>query len=440
MQNYPDYKDSGVEWIGKIPKGWKIKRLGSQFLEKIGSGTTPNSGEPKYYEQEEVPWINTGDLNDGILIECRKKISKQALKDYSTLRIYPLNSLIIAMYGATIGKLAIIKFEACTNQACCVLEKSYTIDNKYLFYLLLSIRKEIISLSYGGGQPNISQDLVKRLRIPFPDILEQQKIADFLDKKNGEINKILQNKIKQIELLKEYEQILINEAVTKGFGNNVKLRKSTYPWIYTLNSNWKERKIQYMTYVKGRIGWQGLTTEEYLDNGEYFLITGTDFNKEEVDWTTCHYVEKTRFDEDPYIQLKMDDVLITKDGSIGKIMQIKDLPKPATLNSGIMVTRPLKGEYIQRFFFWVLKSPVFNEFIEFNKTGSTIAHLYQRVFNNFYFPVPSISEQQQIANYLDEKTSKIRRSIELIETEIQRLEEYKKILINEAVTGKIKVF
>ena len=152
-------KDSGVEWIGEIPEHWDKKKI-TYCFQKIGSGTTPTSGQNEYYENGEFNWLQTGDLNDGEILVTSKKITKLALKDYTTLRFYPIDSIVIAMYGATIGKLGILKIESTTNQACCVLSNPQGVDVRFIYYWFISNKKDIISLSYGGGQPNINQDII----------------------------------------------------------------------------------------------------------------------------------------------------------------------------------------------------------------------------------------------------------------------------------------
>lgn len=205
------FKDSGVEYLGEIPQHWKLVRLG--LILKTSSGTTPDSGNDKYYKGGQIVWINSGDLNDGFLKDSKRKITQDALDDYSVLKIFDKDSLIIAMYGATIGKTAILKVNACVNQACCVLEKSAWYNTFYLFYLFNRYKKELISMGSGGGQPNISQDIIKNLKIPLPPLKEQEQIAQFLDFETSKIDKIIEKTKKQIKLIKEYKNTLINQAV-----------------------------------------------------------------------------------------------------------------------------------------------------------------------------------------------------------------------------------
>ncbi|MBZ7935819.1 restriction endonuclease subunit S [Campylobacter sp. B0100352/1] len=212
------FKNSGIEWLGEIPEHWEMVRLG--LILKTGSGTTPNSNNDKYYKEGEIVWINSGDLNDSCLRDSKRKITSEALNDYPILKIFDKNSLIIAMYGATIGKIAILKVNACVNQACCVLEKSTWYATSYLFYWFKGCKKELISMGSGGGQPNISQDIIKNLKIPILPLKEQEQIANFLDEKCEKIDSLITKIKKQIELIKEYKTTLINEAVCGRMGKS----------------------------------------------------------------------------------------------------------------------------------------------------------------------------------------------------------------------------
>jgi type I restriction enzyme S subunit len=158
--------------------------------------------------------------------------------------------------------------------------------------------------------------------------------------------------------------------------------------------DWKVHNIIENSTLKARIGWQGLTTAEYLEIGDYFLVTGTDFSNGRIKWGTCNYVSKERFLQDFNIQIKIDDILITKDGTIGKVAYINDLPKDGTLNSGVFVIRPKRNAYIPLFIFYIFNSFYFNDFLRKLVAGSTINHLYQKDFISFQFPLPPLREEQ----------------------------------------------
>ena len=206
-------KPSGVEWLGDVPRHWEVWKLTHSF-KTIGSGTTPKTDNRDYYENGVIPWVNTGDLNDSFLADCENKITGSARKENPTLRMYPAGSVVIAMYGATIGKLAILKFAACVNQACCVFADREKIDYKFLFYWLLAYRSQIISLASGGGQPNISQDILRRLRVARPALEEQNAIVAYVDRETLKYERLTDESLRTIDLLLERRSALISAAVT----------------------------------------------------------------------------------------------------------------------------------------------------------------------------------------------------------------------------------
>jgi type I restriction enzyme S subunit len=213
-----------------------------------------------------------------------------------------------------------------------------------------------------------------------------------------------------------------------------KYKDSGAIWVGNIPELWDAKRIKHITYVKGRIGWQGMRSDEFLDYSDSYVVTGTDFDNGRIKWETCHQVPIERYDEDPFIQLKNDDLLITKDGTIGKVALVKQLPKIATLNSGIFLTRPKDESYSNAFMYWILISDVFKTFYDFHKSGSTIQHLYQNVFNEFKFPIPPLPEQLQIVSYLDHKTTLIDQIISGSEKKIELLKEQRTATINHAVT------
>lgn len=212
-----------------------------------------------------------------------------------------------------------------------------------------------------------------------------------------------------------------------------KYKNSGIDWIGKIPEGWRVSKIKFTTYVRGRIGWQGLRADEFIDEGPY-LVTGTDFIDGLVNWDSCYHISMARYNEAPPIQLKEDDLLITKDGTIGKIAIVRNKPKYAILNSGIFVVRPLNSAYLTKFMYWILNSQVFNRYIEYMSFGSTIIHLYQQTFENFSFPIPSFNEQKAIANFLDQKTAEIDDLIAYKEKLIELLQEKRQAVITETVT------
>ena len=207
-------KDSGVEWLGEVPAHWEAWKLTHAFG-GVGSGTTPPSTEHGWYEDGTIPWITTSELRESVITATKKSVTVEALRKFSALQIHPSGSLAIAMYGATIGRLGMLGISATTNQACCVLSSPRFLTPKFTFYWLNGFREIIVSLyATGGGQPNISQDTVAKLKVPAPDIEEQRVISDFLDKKTIEHDSLVKEAERVVVFLQERRSALISAAVT----------------------------------------------------------------------------------------------------------------------------------------------------------------------------------------------------------------------------------
>jgi len=207
-----EMKDSGVEWLGAVPKDWELWKVSHAFS-IVGSGTTPLTSNKSYYNGH-IPWVTTGELRENNIISTKKMLTNKALAENSSLRQFPIGSIVIAMYGATIGRLGILGIKATTNQACCVMTNSVSIDNKYLYYWLMGYKEEIVKLGYGGGQPNISQDTISNLKISAPSIKEQKIIINYLDQKTTQIDILIGKSTKAITLLQEKRTALISAVVT----------------------------------------------------------------------------------------------------------------------------------------------------------------------------------------------------------------------------------
>lgn len=212
------------------------------------------------------------------------------------------------------------------------------------------------------------------------------------------------------------------------------MKDSGYSFIGEIPKSWAVARLNSHAELYGRIGWQGLTSNEYTDEGAW-LVTGTDFNKGKVDWDTCVHVPEKRWREAYQIQLENGDVLITKDGTVGKLAIVEDLPGHASLNSGVMRIVPKHNSYSPKYLYYVLQSEVFKEwFKDINAGASTIQHLFQGDFKHFIFPLPLEDEQKLIAKHLDKEIGNLDTQAEILEQQIDTLERYKSSLIHEAVT------
>ena len=204
-------KPSNIDWQGSIPEHWSKDKL-FRLADKMGSGGTPKSTNQEYYGGP-IKWIQSGDLNDGIVTETKKTITEVALNE-SSAKMFAEGTVLIAMYGATIGKLGVMAMDAATNQACCAIQVGVKLNSEYMFHMLYDMRKYLISQGYGGGQSNISQEVLKQQYFFYPPFEEQLEIVKQIKSFKIQQSK-LKNKAKaQLETLKAYRKSLIHECVT----------------------------------------------------------------------------------------------------------------------------------------------------------------------------------------------------------------------------------
>ncbi len=217
------------------------------------------------------------------------------------------------------------------------------------------------------------------------------------------------------------------------------MKNSGIEWIGIIPKNWETIKIKYTSWLKGRIGWQGLTASEYTEEGP-FLVTGTDFQNGKVNWASCAHISKERFDEDSDIHIKEGDLLITKDGTVGKVAIAKNCPDEVSLNSGVLLIRNVGNyKYYDKYLYYVLLSDEFWRWYTLSQTGqSTIKHLYQAQFYSFEYTYPVYEEQVLIANYLDTECARIDAVIEQTRASIEEYKKLKQAVITQAVTKGIR--
>lgn len=428
-------KDSGIDWIGKIPDEWKIEKGKRIFAQRNERGNKINlellSPTQKYGVipqtlYEELTTYSAVKLKEGTDLSQLKTVHKG---DYCiSLRSFQ-------------GGFEYSKYEGVVSPAYQIFYAIKNIDECYYKYLFKDqtfiAKMNSFTMSLRDGK-NIAFSDFGNTYIPLPPLSEQTKIANFLDKKCAQIDSIIEESKKSIEEYKSWKQSVIFEAVT-GKNLSCKKKDSGIEWLGEIPENFIITRIKHIATLAGRIGWQGLTSQEYSDEGCY-LITGINFSNGEINWESCVRVPYSRWEEASQIQIENGDLLITKDGTVGKVAIVNNMPDKTSLNSGVLLIRQNKKVCSTRFLFWILQSNVFWKWFNYINAGnSTIIHLYQHDFSNFSFPNPSIEIQNEISNYLDAKCAQIDSLISEKQSLIKDLAEYKKSLIFEAVTGKRRV-
>ena len=413
MQKYDSYKDSGVQWLGEIPSHWEVIKT-SRVFTKIGSGTTPESGREDYYSEDGFHFLQTGDLNDAIINDTAKKITEKALRD-KNLKIYPQGSLVVAMYGATIGKLGLLDIDTTVNQACCVLAETNKMFMKFAFYVFFSAKRDLIFQCKGGGQPNISQDTIRNEKIPVPPLSEQSSIAAYLDGQTARIDTAIAQQQKMIDLLNERKQIIINRAVTKGLNPNAKMKDSGVEWIGEVPEGWEERRMRYLC----KITTGDKDTINRVDDGKYPF-----------------YVRSPKVERINSYTFDGEAVLMAGDGvGAGKVFHYVN--GRFGCHQRVYIFHHI-SKVLGKYLYYYMQTK-FKYVIEQLSAKSTVDSVRLNMIQDFIVLIPPIEEQQRIVDFISAEVSKIDTAINRLNQMISLLQERKQIIINEVVTGKVKV-
>jgi type I restriction enzyme S subunit len=298
---------------------------------------------------------------------------------------------------------------------------SEKIDGRYFFLIFSNnFYDRIMQMTAKSSVDSVRREMISRMMIPLPELKEQKLIAEAL----SDAETLIESLERLVTKKHQIKSRLLEDLVT----GSKRLPKRSEQWV--------EKRLGSCAILKARIGWQGLTTAEYLETGDYYLITGTEFKNGRIDWSKCHYVEKIRYDQDRNIQVRFNDILVTKDGTIGKVSIIKDMPAEATLNSGVFVIRPLNNSFEADFFYYVLRSSVFEKFLDQLAAGSTINHLYQKDFINFIFKVPPTAAEQ---NEITEVLREIDNEIDGLESKLDKAKQVKQGMMQDLLTGKVRL-
>jgi type I restriction enzyme S subunit len=405
---------------------------------KVTSGGTPNTRKPEYYGGN-IPWLKTQEVDFNRIYRTETFISEEGLNN-SSAKWIPANSVIVAMYGATAGRIAINKIPLTTNQACCNLiidpEKA---DYRYIYYNLLSRFDSIANMAVGGAQQNLNAGMIKDLPIDLPDLPTQKAIAEILSSLDDKIE--LNNQINQnLEALAQalFKQWFVDFEFPNENGEPYKSSggEMVDSELGEIPKGWKMERLGDHLYIKGRIGWKGLKISEYLNEFQgYSIINGSDFSNEQIDYLKCGWIPKDRYDDSPEIQLKERDILITKDGTIGKLAFVNKIQNPTSVASGIFVVRP-QSESVKTYFLWsFFKSFYFKNLVKSRIDGSVIPHLYQKDFVEMFIPLPP----QDLLNEFENQAKSIFTTIFENKEESSLIGKLRDTLLPKLISGELEV-
>lgn len=424
MQQYDSYKPSGVEWIGEVPFHWKKCRF-KDFLQLI---TTPSFSETKIgLENIEsstgrfIPTETTYEGN-GVEFNCEDIV-------YGKLRPYLKKVWLAEFSGNAVGDFFIWR---CQGNA----------KASYVKYLLLSEDFTDVAngSTTGAKMPRVSSDFILTLGYFLPPLEEQERIAEYLDRRCAEIDGIINKEEQAIALLDELKQSIISEAVTRGLDPAVSLKPSGVDWIGNIPSHWQVSRLKNTACLFGRIGYRGYTVADLVNQGEGVItLSPSNMVNGSMDYTSCSYLSWKKYYESPEIMIKNGDILLVKTGSTyGKTSYVSDLPMEATINPQIVVFKSIAGN--SKFLFYLLSTHFLQHQIKRGVGGSTIPTLSEGFILNCVHPLPPLEEQERIAEYLDRRCAEIDEAKERKQRQIELLREMKQTMISDEVTGRVKVF
>ena len=438
MQRYEAYKDSGVEWIGEIPAGWKTSKV--RYLARCLNGDRGEnypSGEDMV--DEGIAFVTTESIH-GLRVDFRKvkRITKERYETLGGVKL-AIGDIVYCLRGS-VG-LCSINFdeEAGTVASSLMVIRPIDCNASWLLYAQNSeiAKAQLNEVMNGTCAANLSAESVSRFILPLPPLLEQQFIADYLDAKTAEIDSIASQTERSIELLREYRKSVISEAVTKGLDPDAPMKDSGVEWIGEIPAGWSLVKLG---VVATKIG-SGKTprggANVYHDEGITFLrsqnIYDTGLRLDDV-----AYISEEVDEEMSATRVFKGDVLLNiTGGSIGRCCTY-DLEAHANVNQHVCIIRP-SGKALPKWIRYFWNSNPGRTTVDIHQSGANREGLNFEQIASARIPLPSVNEQTKIVLYIDAKTAEIDSLIADKQRQVQLLREYRKSLISEAVTGKFKV-
>lgn len=406
-----------------LPKNWQIKTLGEVC--ETTSGGTPSRGNKSYYNGE-IPWVKSGELNKGIIYDTEEKITEEAIKN-SSAKIFPKGTLLIALYGATIGKLAFLGVDAATNQAICGIYQNEAIESKYLYNSLFHKKQDLVNQGIGGAQPNISQTILKKLEIPLPPIETQQAIVSKIEELFSELDKGIEDLKTAQQQLKTYRQSVLKWAF-EGKLTNEKVKDGELP------KGWEYVNIEDIAKVgTGATPLKG--NKSYYENGKIAWVTSGALNDEFVRNAT-DYVTELALKETNLSLYPKHTLLLAMYGEGKTRGKCSELLIEATTNQAIAAISFENHEIRVKPFlkYFLLKN--YND-IRMLSSGGVQPNLNLGIVKKTQLPFPPIEEQHHIVQEIESRLSVADKMEESIVQSLQQAEALRQSILKKAFAGEL---
>lgn len=400
-----------------MKQGWEIKKLGDVC--ETGAGGTPLKAHKDFYLGGTIPWLMSGEVSQGEVFEAKNFITEKGLKN-SSAKLFPRNTVLVAMYGATAGQVGILKFEACTNQAVCgILPNDKTIP-EYLFYCFLSKKEELVSQAVGGAQPNISQIKIRNTKIPLPPLSEQQRIVSILDEAFVAIARAKANAEQNLRNAKElFESYLQRVFEKKGDG-------------------WEEKRLKELTTKIGSGATPRGGQENYKSDG-ISLVRSMNVHDWQFKDKNLAFIDEKQAKELDGVTLQEEDVLLNITGA--SVARCCIFPKdylPARVNQHVSIIRPKKEMLDSRFLNFLLTSKPYKDQLLFTgEQGATRQAITKAQIETFKISIPKLDIQKDIVNKLDSITTETKKLEAIYQQKINDLDELKKSILQKAFSGEL---
>ena len=429
MKRYPQYKDSGVQWLGDIPEHWEVIKI--KRLSQVKRGASPRPiDSPKYFDDNgEFAWVRIADVtaSSKYLLKTTQTLSQ--LGSSLSVKQYPGDFFV--SIAASVGKPIITKIKCCIHDGFVYFTK-FKINHDFIYYLF-EAQQLFKGLGKLGTQLNLNTDTIGNIQIPFPPISEQKNIACFLDRKLEEIDKFISNKQRLIELLKEQKTAIINRAVTKGLNPDAPMKPSGIEWLGDIPKNWNISKIGYVCNVSSG-GTPDRSRQEYW-NGKIPWIKTGEINFNQIQAAEEYITEEGLINSAAKV-MPPGTLLMAMYGQGVTRGRVAILGIEAAFNQACLAISPYNSLDISYLFYFFIAC---YQFIRDTGNETSQMNLSAGLIKTVKVILPPLQQQSKIVAYVNKYNIQINQAITTIEKEIELIKEYRTTLISEAVTGKIDV-